>query len=177
MKIKSSDSLELAFKKLYSSKNLFMLPDSAWEKHFTFESIRRYLDISRHLYRRWPHTIRYLESVHGESILTDTFDNFDSAARTYRNLNDAACGIFFNKISTTFPPINSELLLYEDYRNGKSINFEYITVRTPGRSCTLVPYNLDSIYTTLMFYGRAHAPSSLYRNLTLEEGKTYRKKL
>jgi hypothetical protein len=91
---------------------------------------------------------------------------------TYKNLNDAACGIFFNN-TIKHSPIDAELLLYEDFRNGKTSRLIYTTTQ-PFEKFTLIPYDLDSIYTTLMFYGRAYAPSVLYANFILEPGKTYR---
>jgi len=172
MTIKSTDTIDLILTETYKSKNIFTLPTSPHDKHFTFECIRRYLDISRYLNRRWPHTIRYLQSVYGESILTDVFEQFDTTGSTYRNLNDAACGIFFNNIVKK-SHIDSELLIYEDFRNGRTRNSTYTTTQ-PFEKSTLIPYDLDSIYTTLMFYGRAYAPSVLYANFILEPGKTYR---
>jgi hypothetical protein len=172
MAIKNTDTIDLIFNETYKSKNILTPPASARDKHFTFECIRRYLDISRHLNRRWPHTIRYLQSVYGENILTDVFEKFDTTGSIYRNLNDAACGIFFNNIVKN-SPIDAELLLYEDFRNGKARSSTYTTTQ-PFEKFTLIPYDLDSIYTTLMFYGRAYAPSILYANFILEPGKTYR---
>ena len=167
-------STTMLFSKIYESNNLLSNPTSPEEKHFSFESIRRYLDISRHISRRWPHTIRYLESIHGEDVLIDVFDRYDKTSKIYKNLNAAACEIFFKKINTQFPPIDSELLFYEDFRNGRDKYYKYTSVLPLGYPHTLVPFDLDSIYTTLMFYGRAHAPSILYRNLVLEPGKTFR---
>jgi hypothetical protein len=172
MTVKNTEAIEFIFTEIYKSKNILTTPTSAREKHFTFECIRRYLDISRHLNRRWPYTIRYLQSIHGDGILTNVFDKFDAIGTTYKNLNDAACGIFFNNIAKN-SHIDFELLLYEDFINGKTGKLTYTTTQ-PLEKFTLIPYDLDSIYTTLMFYGRAYAPSVLYANLILEHGKTYR---
>jgi hypothetical protein len=172
MIIKKTDAVGLIFAEIYKSKNIFTSPTSACDKHFTFECVRRYLDISRHLNRRWPYTIRYLQSIYGDNILTNVFEQFDTTGSNYKNLNDAACGIFFNNTAKN-SHIDFELLLYEDFRNGRDISASYTTTQ-PLEKSTLIPYDLESIYTTLMFYGRAYAPSALYVNLTLEPGKTYR---
>lgn len=172
MIVKNTDTIDFILTEIYKSKNILTTPNRACEKHYTFECVRRYLDISRHLNRRWPYTIRYLQSIHGDDILTNVFEQFDTTGNTYRKLNDAACGIFFNNTAKS-SHIDFELLLYEDFRNGKNGNSAYTTTR-PLDKFTLIPYDLDSIYTTLMFYGRAYAPRALYVNLTLEPGKTYR---
>jgi hypothetical protein len=124
------------------------------------------------LNRRWPYAIRYLQSIYGDDILINVFERFDTTGSTYKNLNDAACGIFFNNTAKN-AHIDVELLLYEDFRNGKTGSPAYTTTQ-PKEKFTLIPYDLDSIYTTLMFYGRAYAPSALYENLILEPGTTYR---
>jgi hypothetical protein len=170
-------STTIFFSKIYESNNLLSTPTSSEEKHFSFESIRRYLDISRHISRRWPYTIRYLESIHGEEVLIAVFDRFDKTSKIYKNLNAAACEIFLQKIKTQSPPIDYELLLYEDFRNRRDTQYKYVSTPPAGRSRTLVPFDLDSIYTTLMFYGRAHAPSIFYKNLVLEPGKTFKVRL
>ncbi|WP_408599215.1 hypothetical protein [Pseudomonas sp. PLMAX] len=172
MIIKNTDTIDLIFTEIYKSKNILTSPTSKSDKHFTFECVRRYLDISRHLNRRWPYTIRYLQSIYGDDILTNVFEQIDTTGSTYRNLNDAACGIFFNNIAKN-SNIDFELLLYEDYRNGKTKPSAY-TTKQPLEKFTLIPYDLDSIYTTLMFYGRAYAPTALYATLILEPGNTYR---
>jgi hypothetical protein len=172
MTTKNTDTTDLIFTAIYNSKNILNPPTSAHDKHFTFECVRRYLDISRHLNRRWPYTIRYLQSIYGDNILTNVFEQIYTTGSTYRNLNDAACGIFFNNTAKN-SHIDFELLLYEDFRNGKAGISAY-TTKQPSEKFTLIPYDLDSIYTTLMFYGRAYAPSALYANLILEPGKTYR---
>lgn len=172
MTIKNTDTIDLIFTEIYKSKNILTHPTSAYDKHFTFDCVRRYLDISRHLNRRWPYTIRYLQSIYGDNILTNVFEQMHTAGSTYRNLNDAACGIFFND-TTKNSNTDFELLLYEDFRNGK-VGTPVYTTKQPFEKFTLIPYDLDSIYTTLMFYGRAYAPSTLYKNLTPEPGITYR---
>ena len=99
MIVKNTDTIDFILTEIYKSKNILTTPNRACEKHYTFECVRRYLDISRHLNRRWPYTIRYLQSIHGDDILTNVFEQFDTTGNTYRNLNDAACGIFL-----TIPP-------------------------------------------------------------------------
>lgn len=174
MKTTRRYSTNIIFSKIYKPNKLLLIPASAEDKHFLFDCIRRYLDISRHISRRWPYTIRFLESLYGDEILIAVFDRFDKSSKAYKNLNAAACEIFFKIVSNQLPPIESELLRYEDFRNGRDKHYKYVSTPPPEYPHTLVPFDLDSIYTTLMFYGRAHAPSIFYKNLVLEPGEIFR---
>jgi hypothetical protein len=67
----------------------------------------------------------------------------------------------------------SELIRYEDFMNGGG-QFCY-TARPPlGLASVHIPYDLESFYMSLMFYGRASAPSFLYQQLDIEPGCLYR---
>lgn len=174
MKTTRTESTKMIFSRIYERNKLLSISDSTEGKHFSFDRIRRYLDISRHISRRWPYTIRYLESIYGEEILIAVFDRFDKSSKIYKNLNAAACEIFFKMATAQLLPIESELLRYEDFRNGRDKYFKYVSTPPSERPHTSIPFDLDSIYTTLMFYGRAHAPSIFYKNLVLEPGTIFR---
>jgi len=122
MIIKNTDTIDLIFTEIYKSKNILSSPTTACDKHFTFECVRRYLDISRHLNRRWPYTIRYLQSIYGDDILTNVFEQIDTTGSTYRNLNDAACGIFLTI------PLKTQILI-SSYYFTKTLEMEKLEVQ------------------------------------------------
>lgn len=161
---------------IYDSKVLGEESGACFNMHLVFESTRRYLDITRYINRRWPYTMRYLSAIYGENVLESVFDKFHEKGKTYKNLNDAACSVFFKLVASGSADIQVEMLLYEDFRNGRGGKYHYQSQKPKG-DFKVIPYDLESIYMTLMFYGRASAPLKLYRQLNLEQGITYREKL
>ena len=143
--------------------------------HLVFESTRRFLDITRHIYRRWPYSAPYILAFDQGHSLTQVFEQFPLRARHYNNIAMGAHALFKRAVATLSTPFYAELLEYEDAQNSHTPHGVIYTTEQPQKGHYLVlPYDLNSMYTSLLFYGRASAPAFLYQQLTPEQGTTYK---
>lgn len=143
--------------------------------HLHFESTRRFLDITRHIYRRWPYSTEYILALNTAELLTDIFEQFPFKASHYHNIAEGAQALFKHSTKKLNNPFLVELLEYEDTKNSNAnIEFTYETTEPSHGNFILLPYDFESFYISLQFYGRASAPYFLYQQLSPEPGKTYK---
>ena len=143
--------------------------------HLHFESTRRFLDITRHIYRRWPYSTDYILALYTTELLTDIFEQFPFEANHYHNIAEGAHALFKHSTKQLNTPFLVELLEYEDTKNPHiNTDFTYKSTEPPHGNFILLPYDLESFYISLQFYGRASAPYFLYQQLSPEPGKTYK---
>lgn len=163
------------FRSFYSYDNL--LRDTATmgssDIHFRFDSTRRFIDIVRFINRRWPYSIPFISSVHGESFWRPLFDSFPEGAPPCSTLYEASVTRAAAVIRGLDDGCVSEILDYEDFRNGTGM-YHYSGTDPARDGAVEIPYDLSSFYMSLMFYGRASAPSFLYRQLDIEPGCIYK---
>lgn len=163
------------FRCFYSFNNL--LRDGAKGEHsetnFRFDSTRRFIDIVRFINRRWPYTIPFISSVHGESFWRPLFDNFPESVGHCSTLYEASVTKAAAVVRDLDDGFLFEILNYEDYRNGAGAHY-YSSTDNGEDTFTKIPYDLSSFYMSLMFYGRASVPSFLYRQLDIEPGCIYK---
>lgn len=145
------------------------------DAHLLFESTRRFLDITRHIYRRWPYSAPYILAFDQGYSLTQVFEQFPIRARHYNNIAQGAHALFKRAVARLGPPFYAELLEYEDAQSTHVPNGALYTTEQPKKGDYLtLPYDLESFYISLLFYGRASAPAFLYRQLAPEPGTTYK---
>ncbi|MCD5974927.1 hypothetical protein [Pseudomonas quasicaspiana] len=163
------------FESFYSFNNLLRgNPGSDRpDKNLSFDSTRRFIDIVRFVNRRWPFSIPFISSCHGLSLWRPLFENFPADAANCTTLYEASVTRAAAVIRLIDGDFLSELISYEDFRNGSGI-FSYSTDAVSEKTSVQIPYDLESFYLSLMFYGRASAPPFLYRQLDIEPGCTYR---
>ncbi|MBC3952518.1 hypothetical protein [Pseudomonas folii] len=163
------------FESFYSFNNLLRgnpagdRPDT----NLSFDSTRRFIDIVRFVNRRWPFSIPFISSCYGQSLWQPLFDNFPADAAHCTTLYEASVTRAATVIKLIDDDFLSELIHYEDFRNGLGI-FRYSTDAVCEETSVQIPYDLESFYLSLMFYGRASAPPFLYQQLDIEAGCTYR---
>lgn len=86
-----------------------------------------------------------------------------------------AHAFFKRAVATLNVPFYAELLEYEDAQNAHAPHGVTYTPERPKKSNYLIlPYDLESFYISLLFYGRASAPAFLYQQLAPEPGTTYK---
>lgn len=165
------------FGSFYSFDNLLReSPESGLpDINFRFDSTRRFIDIVRFINRRWPFSIPFISSIYGVSFWRPLFDNFPSDAGNCPTLYEASVTRAAAVIQELDADFLSEIIHYEDFRNGSGA-FYYSPDATRADVSVLIPYDLSSFYLSLMFYGRASAPSFLYQQLDIEPGCIYREK-
>lgn len=145
------------------------------DAHLLFESTRRFLDITRHIHRRWPYSTPYILAFDQGHALTLVFEQFPLRARHYNNIAKGAHALFKRAVATLNTPFYAELLEYEDAQNVHALPGAMYTTEQPKKGHSIiVPYDLESFYTSLLFYGRASAPAFLYQQLAPEPGTTYK---
>ena len=145
------------------------------EPHLLFESTRRFLDITRHIYRRWPYSTPYIFAFDQGHTLTQVFEQFPLRARHYNNIAQGAHALFKRAVARLSTPFYAELLEYEDAQSAHTPNGTIYTTEQPNKGDYLtLPYDLESFYISLLFYGRASAPAFLYLQLAPEPGITYK---
>ena len=107
--------------------------------------------------------------------LTLVFEQFPLRARHYNNIAKGAHALFKRAVATLNTPFYAELLEYEDAQNVHALPGAMYTTEQPKKGHSIiVPYDLESFYTSLLFYGRASAPAFLYQQLAPEPGTTYK---
>lgn len=163
------------FESFYSFNNLLRRNSTSDrpDKNFSFDSTRRFIDIVRFVNRRWPFSIPFISSCYGQSLWRPLFDNFPADAANCKTLYEASVTRAATVIKSIDDDFLSELINYEDFRNGLGI-FRYSTDAAGEETSVQIPYDLESFYLSLMFYGRASAPPFLYRQLDIEPGCIYR---
>lgn len=141
--------------------------------NLSFDSTRRFIDIVRFVNRRWPFSIPFISSCYGLSLWQPLFEKFPADAANCTTLYEASVTRAATVIKMIDADFLSELIHYEDFRNGDGI-FCYSTNVVSDQASVKIPYDLESFYLSLMFYGRASAPPFLYQQLDIEPGCTYR---
>lgn len=168
------DEMHERFKSFYSFKNL--VRDTSGncrsDMRFRFDSTRRFIDIVRFINRRWPFSIPFISSTYGVSFWQPLFENFPDDTINCSTLYEASVTRAAVVIKLLDHEFLTELICYEDFRNGSGA-YIYSSKATSPMSIQ-IPYDLSSFYLSLMFYGRASAPSFLYQQLEIEQGCTYR---
>lgn len=159
----------------YSIKTLTSSLHPSKESRLQFESTRRFLDITRHIHRRWPYSTPYLLAFNNDILLSHVFEQFPFKAQQYSNVAEGAQALFKIAVAALNNNFYIELLDYEDALTPHaSYYFKYTTERPDTDRYTTLPYDLDSFYLSLLFYGRSFAPNFLYRNLIPEPGNIYK---
>ena len=155
-----------------------LIPNSPYgndTNHLHFESTRRFLDIIRHIYRRWPNSTHYILALNNITLLTEIFEQFPFKANHSSNVADGAHSLFKQSTKQLNNPFFHELLEFEDAQTPHSItDYTYVTVKPESGHFILFPYDFESFYISLQFYGRASAPPFLYQQLNPEPGQTYK---
>lgn len=83
--------------------------------------------------------------------------------------------LFQESVTLLSNPFFAELLEYEDALNTQiRLSISYTTERPAKGRYLKLPYDLESFYISLLFYGRASAPAFLYQQLIPEPGTTYK---
>lgn len=162
--------------KIYRLENIRpSVAHSPQDPHLLFESIRRFLDITRHIYRRWPYSVPYILAFDQTHLLTQVFEQFPWRARHCSNIAMGAQKLFQESVTLLSNPFFAELLEYEDALNTQiRLSISYTTERPTKDRYLKLPYDLESFYISLLFYGRASAPAFLYQQLIPEPGTTYK---
>ena len=75
------------------------------DAHLLFESTRRFLDITRHIYRRWPYSAPYILAFDQGYSLTQVFEQFPIRARHYNNIAQGAHALFKRAVARLGPPL------------------------------------------------------------------------
>ncbi|NHB61744.1 hypothetical protein [Photorhabdus sp. RW14-46] len=171
----NEDSLE-RMSNLYSGRALleFNINQTIAENHLLFDRVRRFLDITRALHKRWVYVSKYILSLSDECVLIDVFDEFHIKASISHSISVASCNIFYNKIKNSGNELFVELLDYEDYVNQHPRRHYIYSKDNKDEKNILVPYDLESLYLSIMFYARASAPSFLYKTILTEPGVIYK---
>lgn len=164
------------FESFYLFANLLRrAEDTAAQLNLRFDSTRRFIDIVRFVNRRWPFSTPYISSLHGDLFWRPLFENFPVGVSHCPTLFDASIARAAHVIHKLDAGFLSELIRYEDFRNGVGIFHYSADAAVLGMEIpVLIPYDLSSFYLSLSFYGRASAPPFLYQQLDIEPGLTYR---
>lgn len=163
------------FESFYSFNNLLRgIPGGDQiDARLSFDSTRRFIDIVRFVNRRWPFSTPFISSCYSLSFWRPLFENFPADAANCTTLYEASVTRAVTVIKQIDGDFLSELIHYEDFRNGSGI-FCYSPDAVCEETSVQIPYDLESFYLSLMFYGRASAPPFLYQQLEIEPGRTYR---